>query len=102
MFRAPQLVALSVVFQLHLVTAAASDPRGSTVGKDFGKLGVQTGLSLLEFASAALIFQQCVVSEGLGGKGSYRRLSFAVMLMSAILNFAYKCGYEGCREKHGQ
>lgn len=39
---------LSVLFfHLDLVTAAASDPRGSTVGKYFSKLHVQTGLPLL-------------------------------------------------------
>lgn len=46
-FQVLQWIALNVIFQLALVTAAASDPYGSTEMEDFSELHVQTGLSML-------------------------------------------------------
>lgn len=98
-FQVQQWFALNVIFQLHLVTAAASDPYGSTERKDFS---VQTctkwAFNVIILFSKVIIFQQFVVYEGFGRKGAYRELSLAVILMSENLNFAYMCGYEGLTE----
>lgn len=40
------LMLLMLFFQLHLVTAAACDSCGCTMGKDFSDLSVQPGLSV--------------------------------------------------------
>lgn len=88
-FQILQGFALNVIFQLHLVTAAAYDSCGCTVGKDFSDLNVQPGLSVSQFASGKLSSFSSLFGEGLGGKRTHRGLTLFVILLSGNLNFAY-------------
>lgn len=85
----PQGFALNVFFNYILLLLQLGIYVGALWGKIFVSCMCKLGFQCNSFLQESHHLSEVCCGEGLGGKGTYRGLTLAVILLSGNLNFAY-------------